>query len=242
VLEVMGWDEAFLGVDTDAPEALAADVRRAVLDGTSLHCCVGIGDNLLRAKIATEFAKPPGPGVFTLTAANWEAMMDDRPTRSLWGIGAKTAAKLADRGLHTVRELAAADPAALAADLGPAMGPSFVQLGRGIGRARVEGTPWVARSRSRETTFPVDLAEWADVRAEVAALAHRVAADVAAEDRPAARVGVKVRFVPFTTRSRSVTLDAPTSDAAVIEAGALAALDKFTTRRAVRLVGVRAEF
>jgi DNA polymerase IV len=242
VLEVMGWDEAFLGVETDAPEALAGEIRRAVLDGTALHCCVGIGDNLLRAKIATDFAKPPGPGVFTLTAENWDAVMADRPTRALWGIGAKTAAKLADRGLHTVRELAAADPAALAADLGPAMGPYFVQLGRGIGRARVEGTPWMARSRSRETTFPTDLAEWSEVRAEVAALAHRVAADVAAEGRPAARVGVKVRFVPFTTRSRSVTLDAPTSDAAAIEAGALAALDKFTTRRAVRLVGVRAEF
>ena len=242
VLEVMGWDEAFLGVETGDPDALAADVRRAVLAGTALHCCVGIGDNLLRAKIATEFAKPPGPGVFTLTAANWEDVMADRPTRALWGIGSKTAAKLAERGLHTVRELAAADPAALAADLGPAMGPYFVQLGRGIGRARVEGTPWVARSRSRETTFPTDLDDWADVRREVAALARRVAADVAAEDRPAARVGVKVRFVPFTTRSRSVTLPTPTADAAEIAAGALAALDMFTTRRAVRLVGVRAEF
>jgi DNA polymerase IV len=242
VLEVMGWDEAFLGVETDDPRALAAEVRRAVLERTALHCCVGIGDNLLRAKIATDFGKPPGPGVFTLTAANWEEVMADRPTRSLWGIGAKTAAKLAERGLHTVRELAAADPAALADDLGPAMGPHFVALGRGIGRVQVQGTPWVARSRSRETTFPVDLADWADVRSEVAALAHRVAADVAAEKRPAARVGVKVRFVPFTTRSRSITLDAPTSDPAAIEAGALAALDKLPTRRAVRLVGVRAEF
>jgi DNA polymerase IV len=242
VLEVMGWDEAFLGVDTDDPEALAAEVRGAVLAATALHCCVGIGDNLLRAKIATEFGKPPGPGVFTLIAENWFAVMADRPTRALWGIGAKTAAKLADRGLHTVRELAEADPAALAADLGPAMGPYFVQLGRGIGRERVEGTPWVARSRSHETTFEIDLADWADVRAQVAALAHRVAADVAAEQRAAARVGVKVRFVPFTTRSRSVTLATPTADAAAIEEGALAALDKFTSHRAVRLVGVRAEF
>ena len=63
---------------------------------TRLSCAVGIGDNLLRAKIATEFGKPGGR--FTLTAENWAEVMGHRPTRALWGIGAKTAAKLAERG------------------------------------------------------------------------------------------------------------------------------------------------
>jgi hypothetical protein len=39
-----------------------------------------------------------------------------------------------------------------------------------------------------------------------------------------------------------VPLAAPTADRAQIEAAALAALDKFTDRRPVRLLGVRAEF
>jgi DNA polymerase-4 len=243
VVEVMGWDEAFLGVDTHDPVAFAQDVRRAVLDATDLRCCVGIGDNLLLAKIATEFGKPPGgDGVFTLTADNWESVMAQRPTRALWGIGAKTAQKLLDRGIRTVADLAATDPAALAADLGPSMGPYYVQLGRGIGRVRVEGTPWVRRSLSHETTFPTDLTDWADVRAEVVALARRVAAEVVPEEREVARVAVKVRFAPFTTRTRSATLTAPTTDAAAIEAGALDVLGLFTPGRAVRLVGVRAEF
>ncbi|MCW2716551.1 DNA polymerase IV [Pseudonocardia sp.] len=242
VLEVMGWDEAFLGGRTDDPDGLAADVRRAVLEGTGLHCSIGIGDNLLRAKIATELGKPPGPGVFTLTAENWDDVMAGRPTRALWGIGAKTSQKLADRGIRTVGELAAADPATLAADLGPTLGPYYVQLGRGIGRERVEGTPWVPRSRSRETTFPADLTDWHDVRAEVVALAHRVADDVAAEGRDVARMAVKIRFAPFTTRTRSITLDAPTQHAEAIEAGALEVLGLFRQGRAVRLVGVRAEF
>ena len=46
--------------ETDDPEALAGAVQRAVLDETGLSCSVGIGDNLLRAKIATEFGKPAG--------------------------------------------------------------------------------------------------------------------------------------------------------------------------------------
>ncbi|MBW0118521.1 DNA polymerase IV [Pseudonocardia abyssalis] len=238
VVEVMGWDEAFLGVDTDDPEAFAAHVQAQVYAATSLRCTVGIGDNLLRAKIATGFGKPAG--VFRLTRGNWFAVMGDRPTRALWGVGVKTARKLADRGLHTVADLAAADPAALAADLGPARGPYHVQLGRGIGRERVDGTPWVPRSHGRETTFQADLEDWADVRTEVAGLARTVAGELAG--RPARRVGVTVRFVPFTTRTRSATLPAPTLDADVLAAAAAGVLDRFPTRRAVRLVGVRAEF
>ena len=177
VVEVLGWDEAFVGATTGAPEELAERIREAVRTRTRLTCCVGIGDNLLRAKIATEFAKPPvrsesgvpaGTGVFTLTAENWDELMGDRSTRALWGIGAKTAAKLADRGLHTVRELAAADPEALAADLGPALGPWYVHLGRGISRVEVRGEPWLARSLGHEETFAADLTDWADVRTAAA--------------------------------------------------------------------------
>ena len=243
VVEVMGWDEAFVGAQTDDPEALAGEVRAAVLAATRLTCSVGIGDNMLRAKLATDFAKPGrGDGVFRLTAGNWEAVMADRPTRALWGIGAKTERKLAERGITTVRELSVADPAALAADLGPALGPWYVQLGRGIGRATVEGTPWVPRSRGRETTFQENLTAWDDVRAEVAGLARRVAGELAEDGRPAARVVVTVRFAPFATATRSVTLDAPTLDPDRIGAAALDVLERFPSRRAVRLLGVRAEF
>ncbi len=60
VTEVWGWDEAILGSDTDDPEALARQVRRAVVQSTGFTCCVGIGDNKLRAKMATGFAKAAG--------------------------------------------------------------------------------------------------------------------------------------------------------------------------------------
>ena len=65
VVEVLGWDEAFLGVETDDPEAFAQEIQAAVLDATRLHCSVGIGDNKLQAKIATDFGKPRG--IYRLT-------------------------------------------------------------------------------------------------------------------------------------------------------------------------------
>ncbi|KFZ81899.1 DNA polymerase IV [Amycolatopsis sp. MJM2582] len=240
VVEVLGWDEAFLGVTTADPEALAADIRREVADETGLSCSVGIGDNKLRAKLATGFAKPAG--IFRLVQDNWWEVMAEKPTDALWGIGGKTTKKLAEAGYHTVLELAGADPADLAARFGPKLGPWYRILAGGLGDAEVTATPYVARSRSRETTFQRNLTDPEVMAAEVAALAKRVSQDVAEESRPAARVAVKVRFAPFQTHTHSVTLPAPTSDPVEIEKAALAVLGMFDLGRPVRLLGVRAEF
>ncbi len=192
------------------------------------------------AKLATEFAKPAG--VFRLTAENWQAVMFDRPTAALWGIGGKTARKLAELGVRTVRDLAGADPVLLAGRFGPNIGPWLVSLGRGEGRRTVNGEPWVARSHSRETTFQQDLTAWSDVRDAITALARRLHADVLADGRDVGRVAVKVRYAPFFTSTRSATLPAPTSDVADLESAALMVLERFDHDRAIRLLGVRGEF
>jgi len=240
VVEVMGWDEAFLAVESDDPEAVARTIQVTIRDAAELDSSVGIGRNRLQAKIATSFGKPAG--IFRLTGENWYEVLGERPTDALWGIGRKTAQKLDDLGLHTVAELAAADPARLAASFGPATGPWLVQTARGIAPAEVTDEPYQARGHGRETTFQENIRDWERVRAEIVRLAAQVSQDVAAEDRPAARVIVKVRYAPFFTYSRGVTLAEPTMDPAAIEAGALAALDRFDRRDPVRLLGVRAEF
>src|SRR3712207_41122 len=126
VVEVLGWDEAFLAAGPGAvlpptdpladPRAFAAHIRERVLAETKLHSSVGIGDNKLRAKIATEFGKPRGTGM--LTEETWFEVMGDRPTTALWGIGRKTAQKLSALGIDTVTQLASSDARVLAAELG----------------------------------------------------------------------------------------------------------------------------
>jgi nucleotidyltransferase/DNA polymerase involved in DNA repair len=240
VVEVLGWDEAFLGADTDDPEGFARRIQERVRAATELDCTVGIGQNKLQAKLATGFGKPAG--VFRLTYQNWFEVLGDRPTDALWGIGAKTARRLGELGLHTVRDLAAADPAALARQFGPATGPWLVLLARGHGEREVTDAPYQARSHGREVTFQQNIADWSQVTTEVARLAEVVAGELAAEGRPAVRVVVKVRYAPFVTQTHGQTLAGPTTDAAAVRQAALAALDLFPGRRPVRLLGVRAEF
>jgi DNA polymerase-4 len=240
VVEVQGWDEAFLGADTADPEGLAAAIGRRVRAATGLDCTVGIGENKLQAKLATGFGKPAG--VFRLTYQNWFEVLGDRPTDALWGIGAKTARRLAELGIGTVGELAAADPDALARQFGPATGPWLVLLARGHGERTVDDAPYLARSHGREVTFQQNITDWAQVRGEIIRLADQVAGELAAGERPAARVVVKVRYAPFVTHTHGVALAEPGVDAAAIRQAALDALDRFTGRHPVRLLGVRAEF
>jgi len=89
--------------------------------------------------------------------------MNDRPTDALWGIGARTSAKLAELGLRTVAQLAAADPHDLAARFGPTNGPWLRYLALGKGETEIVTTPWVPRGHSRETTFAHDLTDTADI-------------------------------------------------------------------------------
>jgi DNA polymerase IV len=68
-----------------------------------------------------------------------------------------------------------------------------------------------------------------------------VTEDIDHEHRPAVRVAVKVRFAPFDTHTRSLTLPGATSDPRVIEEAAVTLLHRFEHGRPIRLVGVRAE-
>ncbi|MDN5797223.1 MAG: DNA polymerase IV [Intrasporangium sp.] len=239
VVEVLGWDEAFLGVETADPEAFARHVQAAVLQATDLHCSVGIGDNKIRAKIATGFGKPRG--VFRLTRANWLAVMGDRPTIDLWGVGSKVSKRLAALDITTVHELAAVSQETLVGEFGPRMGLWYGQLGKGIGSTTVDDTPWVARGHSRETTYQQNLTRRDQVLEAVRLLAEQAFQDTVAEGRPVTRVTLKVRYAPFFTQSKARKLPAPTSEREAVVAAALALVERLDPGREIRLLGVRAE-
>ena len=86
--------------------------------------------------------------------------MADRPTDALWGIGTKTAKRLAGLGITTVRELAAGRPAR---PRGGARGRPWARgtagSARGVDRSPVDSTPYIARGSGRETTFQQNLTD-----------------------------------------------------------------------------------
>ncbi|OCB36503.1 DNA polymerase IV [Mycobacterium malmoense] len=238
-VEVWGWDEAYVGVATADPTGVAEEIRTVIASETGLSCSVGISDNKQRAKIATGFAKPAG--IFTLTDANWMTLMADRPVDALWGVGPKTAKKLAALGITTVRGLAHSDAELLTSAFGPRTGLWLLLLAKGGGDAQVSAEPWIPRSRSHVVTFPRDLTDRAEMDSSVTQLAERALADVLASGRIVTRVAVTVRTATFYTRTKIRKLEAPTTDRDTIVAAALRVLDLFELDRPVRLLGVRLE-
>jgi DNA polymerase-4 len=241
-VEVWGWDEAFMATPPDAPaqdpEAFAATVRARVLATTRLSCAIGIGETRLQAKTATGRAKPGG--IARLTRREWIPTMGDRPVTAVWGIGARTAARLADLGVTTVEQLARADHGELARHFGPTIGPHLRILGLGGDDSPLVGEPWVAKSRSKEETFTRDVDGAAAIAAEVDRLAREVTASVVGEGRVVTHVAVKVRTATFWTRSKIAKLpDGPTADADVVATMAAVVLGRFGPLRPVRLLGVR---
>lgn len=238
-VEVWGWDEAYIGAVVDDPVALAEQIRETVTAETALSCSVGISDNKQRAKVATGFGKPGG--VFALTDANWMEVMAERDVGALWGVGPKTAKKLAALDISTIWQLANADAELLTATFGPRTGLRLLLIAKGGGDTTVSAEPWIPRSRSHVITFPRDLTERDDMTASIVDLARRALAEVVAQDRTVTRVSVTMRTNTFYTRTKIRKLDQPSIDADVVTATALRVFDLFELTHPVRLLGVRLE-
>jgi DNA polymerase-4 len=238
-VEVWGWDEAYLGAEVDDPIKLAEQIREVVAAGTGLSCSVGISDNKQRAKVATGFGKPAGS--YRLTESNWMTVMGDREVDALWGVGPKTAKKLAALGITTVADLAATDATVLTSTFGPTTGLWILLLAKGGGDTTVSAQPWVPRSRSHVITFPEDLTDRAEIEAAVVDLARQTLAEVSDQGRVVTRVAVTVRTKTFFTRTKIRKLVTAGTDAELITMTALQLLDEFELDRPVRLLGVRLE-
>ena len=242
-LEVWGWDEAYLGLDdpdgTADPVALAERIRTVIQAETGLSCSVGISDNKQRAKVATGLAKPAG--IYQLDESNWMTVMGDRNVDALWGVGPKTAKRLAGLDINTVADLAATDATLLTSTFGPSTGLWILLLAKGGGDEKVSAEPWVPRSRSHVVTFPHDLTDRAELDSAITELAKQTLAEIIEADRTVTRVAVTVRTKTFYTRTKIRKLAVAGNDEQAIVGTALELLHQFDLDRPIRLLGVRLE-
>ena len=129
-------DESFLDlVGIRDRDAFARDLRDRVHRWTGVPNSVGIGPTKVLAKAANKLAKR-GAGVVDLAdAAVRTTALADYPTADLWGVGGRTAAKLAARGIHTAAQLRDAPPA----DILTAFGVTIARVQR-----ELQGHPCIA--------------------------------------------------------------------------------------------------
>ncbi|MEE9542653.1 MAG: DNA polymerase IV, partial [Thermodesulfobacteriota bacterium] len=110
-VEVYSVDEAFLefsgsGLLSISPEKIAREIKETIRAEIGITCSVGIAPNKLMAKLASGMEKPDGLTI--INDGNIEEIMRELPVDKLCGIGRKLTAKLANMGVRTCGELAAA--------------------------------------------------------------------------------------------------------------------------------------
>lgn len=243
VVEGISIDEAFLDVGglrrlSGRPAEIGMRLRERVRDEVGLAITVGIARTKFLAKVASRVAKPDG--LLLVPPETELAFLHPLPVEALWGVGPVTAGKLAERGIHTVGEVATLAPEALTAMVGPAAGRQLYALSHNhdprpvvVGRRRRSIGSQSAFGRGRRTPAEVD--------ALVIGIVDRVMRRVRAAHRVGRTVVLRLRFDDFTSVTRSHTLAAPTDDTAVV----LAAIQALMTaaaplieQRGLTLVGV----
>jgi len=244
LVEPISLDEAFVDLTGTEllwgpPEKVAEEVHKRIPKETGLSCSVGLGPNKLLAKMASDSAKPGGLRI--VRPEEVQSFLDPLPVEELWGIGPKTAARLAEKGVRTVRDLREVSLPLLRSWFGQKGGEALWRLARGIDEDPVVPVR-EAKSISHEITYPADLLDPAEIAAEVRRLAFLVADRLHEEKLLAQTVQIKVRFSDFTTLTRQTKLPEPTDHPVLLatEAAGLLSQVKIPVDQGVRLLGVGA--
>jgi len=242
LVEGLSLDEAFLDVTGSiglfgSAEAMAREIKSRIRVRSGLTASVGVSHNKLLAKLASEMNKPDGLAV--IRPGEVTTILDPMPVRRLHGIGAKTAARLEQQGIHTLGQLRRAPESVL--------WPLFRRDTREM-RERASGIddrPVVSdapeKQISSEETFDVDIKDHEELRQRLAHLADRTAERLRSRQFKAGMISIKVRRRDFETYTRQRSFSPPTQETRLVVQVATELLDRWLEeqpRAAVRLLGV----
>lgn len=210
IVEGLSLDEAFLDVAASvtlfgSPVKIAIAIKQRILDETALTASVGVAENKLVAKIASNLDKPDGLTV--VGPDDYETRLDPLPVSVIPGIGRETLKRLDDACIRTVRDLRTADDH----DLEPVFGRFTRKTrDRAAGRDNRPVVPSRAeKSISAEETYDTDLAVREQMERELLRLTERTASRLRKAGLAANTVQIKIRQSDFKTYTRQRSVKPP---------------------------------
>ncbi len=206
-------DEAFLDVAGSIhlfgpAEAIGEQIRDRVRSEVGLPISVGAARTKHLAKIASQVAKPDG--LVVVSPSDEREFLDPLPVGLVWGIGPVMQQRLAERGIHTIGQLAAAPDASLRSLLGRALGAKVGALAANDDRRRVQPNGRAGSVGSQSAFGRRDISSEL-IRSVLAHLADRVAGRLRAKKRAGRTITVRVRFAGMRAVTRSHTGPDPVS-------------------------------
>jgi DNA polymerase IV len=218
LIERLSIDEAFADVAGcerlfGAPTQIAKAVRRRVREELGLAISVGVARTKHLAKIASQVAKPDG--LVVVDAERELEFLHGLPVELMWGVGPVTKARLAEKGVLTIGQLAQASGQQLERLLGRALGAKLGALAWNRDPREIH-TQRRAQSAGAQSALGRKPAEERIYRPTLWHLADRVATRLRVKSRAGRTVTVRVRFADLRSAISSVTLPAPISATAIL--------------------------
>lgn len=242
LVEGLSLDEAFLDVTASlklfgSGRDIGNAIKARIHEVTELTASVGVAENKLVAKIASDMDKPDG--LVEITAEDTHAKLDPLPVSVIPGIGKETLARLHKVNIRSVRDLRLAENC----DIEPVFG-RFAQKTRNRA-AGIDDRPVIAsrgeKSISAEETFDQDLVDVRAMENELMRLTERTSRRLRKAGVQAGTVQVKIRQSDFSTFTRQKRLRPPADGTDKIYALACDLLHKWLQENRgarIRLLGV----
>ncbi len=218
LVERISIDEAFLDVSGaihlfGSPADIARALRDRVFAEIGLPLSIGVATTKHLAKVASQVAKPDG--LVVVEPGNERAFLEPLPIGLLWGVGPKTEARLHNRGIRTIGELADTKPEAIRHLLGPSAAGSLVDRANNRDDRRVEVS---RRARSVGAQSACGRKEPTDefVVSTLGYLTERVTRRLRSKGKVGRTITVRVRFADLSAVTRSHTFEQPTAESILI--------------------------
>ena len=198
---------------------------------------VGVAENKLVAKIASDLEKPDG--LVEITRKELPQRLDDLPVSVIPGVGKKTLPRLENIGIKTMRDLRLCNEAKLRTVFGKYTQRMQEKAGG------IDFRPFITdsedKSISHEITFDQDIADQAQLFRHLQRLSDKTAARLRKKNWVAGNVQVKLRLPHFETFTRQQSLKPMTDDSLMIYRIAKTLVTKWWDERPgakIRLIGV----
>lgn len=240
-VEIYSIDEAFLDITGShhlfgGPENIGKEIKSIVKAQFGINCTVGIGPNILIAKLASDISKPDG--LRWVKPDEVKNLLEDMPVEELWGIGAGIKRKLELLDIKTCGALGRAPLDLLRRHFG-IIGITLKAMGQGIHTRPVLSKEGEPKSIGHSMTLPKDIYMKNEIESYILQLSEMVGKRARRYGYAGRVVALTVRYRTFETFTKQKAIPSYTNDTHEIYHHAISILDSIRLKDKIRLLGVR---
>lgn len=233
-------DEAFVDMTgTEGlwgePQTAALRIKNEIRDTLGFTVNVGISENKLLAKMASDFEKPDR--VHTLWKEEIPQKMWPLPVNDLFFVGRASTRKLLNLGIRTIGELAHTDPALLKQHM-KKHGEVIWAFANGMDVSIVQSEPPANKGYGNSTTIAFDVSDASTAKLVLLALAETVGTRLRGAGVKAEVVAVGIRSSDLSYASHQMTLQNATNITIEIHRYACQLFDELWDGRPIRHLGI----